>query len=59
MFNRKAAGLHLLHMCLREGSTNLKMQNVIRTSQSRESEVYGMKENIQHSSPRDELIQST
>lgn len=52
MFNSKAAGVHLLHMCLREGSTNLRMQNVIRTWQSRDSQDYGIMEIIQYAGLR-------
>jgi len=52
MFNSKAAGVHLFHMRLREGSTNLRMQNVISTWQSRDSQVYGMKEINQYASLR-------
>jgi len=52
VFNSKAAGVHLLHMRSREGSTNLRMQNVIRTWQSRDSQVYGMTEIIQYASLR-------
>jgi hypothetical protein len=37
MFNNKVAGVCLLHVCLREESTNLRIQNVIRTWQSRDS----------------------
>ena len=56
MFNSKAAGVHLFHMHLREGSTNLRMQNVISSWQSRDSQVYGMKEIIQYASLRGQLI---
>jgi len=52
MFNSKAAGVHLFHIRLREGSTNLRMQNVISTWQSRDSQVHSMKETIQYASLR-------